>query len=450
MRRVLFVLLALLFCLTSCADRSAETSETEETVPEREVSDYAAYSAGASVFLDWSTVRNVPLLDYGEFDDLKKIKFVKNKPEDRRYIEYDTLEAVRVEQAGGTMVDAARPNGNFLAGGAERIKLCTDKACRENDEMPCTHLSLVGGHVWGDYVYFIAKYKAEDQPEGIHWSLEYENYLMRYSILNHEMDVVVRLPWHCTIARAAYGVLYIAYTEDVEWTMTGYHRNLILYDCENERIAMLAGFDGLFLTSDHFGAAAQANEGFYYYDGRNFMKLRYDCGEQITLGAPDLGESFAVRVQQLGYGRDRVFYSVYDLMTERTTVRTLKDDGHRRTVAENCLGAALLTDGPLAELYTIEDGEDGRLSVVRYSLDMLGQGDIRTVVVREGEDLVVSEHITGVYSEQRDVFFSTEFGENTGHTRIYLIHEDGTELVNEEGAPDTADEISDVHAENTD
>ena len=375
---------------------------------------------------------------------------MKNKPEDRRYIEYDTLEAVRVEQAGGTMVDAARPNGNFLTGGAERIKLCTDKVCRENEEMPCTHLSLVGGHVWEDYVYFIAKYKAEEQPEGIHWSLEYENYLMRYSILNHEMDVVVRLPWHCTIARAAYGVLYIAYTEDVEFTMTQYRRNLILYDCANERIAMIEGFDGLFLTSDHFGAAAQANESFYYFDGRNFLKVSYDFSETITLGEPDLGDAFACRVMQLGYGRDRIFYSVENFATGTTTVRTLKDDGHRRTVAENCLGAALLSDGPLAELYTIEADENGVREIVRYSLDMLGLSDIRTVVVREGETLAVSEHITGLYSEMRDVYFTTEFGENTGHTRAYLIHEHSTELVDEDGAPEQADEITDIHAENTD
>ncbi len=445
----LLILTLLVLCLPSCADRSGETTETEEYVPEREVSDYEAYSSGASVFLDWSTVRNVPLLDYGEFDELKKIKFVKNKPEDNRYIDYDTLEVVRMEQADGTMVDAARPNGNFLAGGKERIKLCTDKTCRENDDMVCTHLSLVGGHVWEDYVYFIAKYKAEEQEIG-QWKLDYENYLMRYSILNHEMDVVVRLPWHCTIARAAYGVLYIAYTEDVEWTLTQYNRHLILYDCANERIAKIDEFDGLFLTSNHFGAAVQANEGFYYYDGRNFIKQSCDFSEQVTLGAPDLGESHAVSVTQLGYGRDRIFYSVFDFQTQLTAVRTLKDDGHRRTVAENCLGAALLSDGPLAELYTIEAGEDGVREIARYSLDMLGLGDIRTVVVREGESLAVSEHITGLYSENRDIYFLTEFGDNTGHTRIYLIHEHSTELVNEEGAPDPEDEITDIHAENTD
>lgn len=447
--RKLLILMLLVLLLPSCADLSGEATETEETAPEREVSEYEAYASGESVFLDWSTVRNVPLLDYGEFDDLKKIKFVKNKPEDRRYIDYDTLEAVRVEQAGGTMVDAARPNGNFLAGGAERIKLCTDKTCRENDEMPCTHLSLVGGHVWEDYVYFIAKYKAEEQETG-QWSIDYENYLMRYSILNHEMDVVVRLPWHCTIARAAYGVLYIAWTEDVEFTLTKYNRHLILYDCANERIAKIDGFDGLFLTSDHFGAAAQANESFYYFDGRNFIKQSCDFSEQVTLGAPDLGESHAVTVTQLGYGRDRVFYSVFDFLTQKTTVRTLKDDGHRRTVAENCLGAALLTDGPLAELYTIEAGEDGVREIVRYSLDMLGLSEIRTVVSREGENLAAGEHITDLYSEKLDVYFSTEFGENTGHTRTYRIHEDSTELVKEEGAPDLPDEITDIHAENTD
>ena len=447
--RKLLILMLLVLLLPSCADLSGEATETEETAPEREVSDYEAYASGESVFLDWSTVRNVPLLDYGKFDDLKKIKFGKDKPEDRRYIDYDTLEAVRVEQAGGTMVDAARPNGNFLAGGAERIKLCTDKTCRENDEMPCTHLSLVGGHVWEDYVYFIAKYKAEEQETG-QWSIDYENYLMRYSILNHEMDVVVRLPWHCTIARAAYGVLYIAWTEDVEFTLTKYDRNLILYDCTNERIAMIEDFDGLFLTSDHFGAAAQANESFYYFDGRNFIKQSCDFSEQVTLGAPDLGESHAVTVTQLGYGRDRVFYSVFDFLTQKTTVRTLKDDGHRRTVAENCLGAALLTDGPLAELYTIEAGEDGVREIVRYSLDMLGLSEIRTVVSREGENLAAGEHITDLYSEKLDVYFSTEFGENTGHTRTYRIHEDSTELVKEEGAPDLPDEITDIHAENTD
>ena len=444
MLRILFLLM-LVLCLPSCADRSAETTETEEYVPEREVSDYEVYASGASVFLDWSTVRNVPLLDYGEFDELKKIKFVKNKPADNRYIDYDTLETVRMEQAGGTTVDAARTNGNFLDGGKERIKLCTDKVCRENEDMACTHLSLAGGFVWEDYVYFIAKYKAEDQPEGIHWKLEYENYLMRYSILNHEMDVVVRLPWHCTIARAAYGVLYIAYTEDVEWTMTQYNRNLILYDCANERIAMLEGFDGLFLTTDHYGAAAQANESFYYYDGRNFMKVSCDLSEIITLGEADLGESVACRIMQLGYGRDRIFYSVYDFHTQMTAVRTLKDDGHRRMVAENCIGAALLSDGPLAELYTIEADENDGHAIVRYSLDMLGLGEIRTVVVREGADLAVSEHITGLYSENRDVFFTTEFGENTGHTRTYRIHEHSTELIAEEGAPEQADGIAEIH-----
>ena len=449
MLRILFLMLVVML-LPSCADRSGEMTGTEESVPEREVSEYTAYASGASAFLDWSTVRNVPLLDYGEFDDLKKIKFVKNKPEDSRYIDYDTLEAVRVEQAGGTVVDAARPNGNFLTGGSERIKLCTDQTCRENENMPCTHLSLVGGHVWEDYVYFIAKYKAEDQPEGIHWSLEYENYLMRYSILNHELDVVVRLPWHCTIARAAYGVLYIAYTEDVEWTLTQYQRNLILYDCANERIAMIEGFDGFFLTSDHFGAAAQENGGFYYYDGRNFVKVSYDFSETITLGAPDLGDAFACRVQQLGYGRDRVFYSVENYATGTTAVRTLKDDGHRRTVTENCIAAALLSDGPLAELYTIEAGEDGVCEIVRYSLDMLGLSDVRTVVVREGADLAPTERITGLYCEKRDICFTTEFGEHSGHTRTYLVHEHSTELAEEKGAPDYADRISDVRAENTD
>jgi len=448
MLRIL-VLMVFVLLLPSCANLNEEETVPEEYIPEREVSDYEAYASGASVFLDWSTVRNVPLLDYGEFDELKKIKFVKNKPEDGRYIDYDTLEVVRVEQAGGTMVDAARPNGNFLAGGKERIKLCTDKTCRENADMACTHLSLAGGSVWEDYVYFIAKYKAEEHETG-QWSMDYENYLMRYSILHHEMDVVVRLPWHCTIARAAYGVLYIAWTEDVEWTLTKYNRHLILYDCANERIAKIDEFDGLFLTSDHFGAAAQANESFYYFDGRNFIKQSCDFSEQVSLGAPDTGEVQACRVQQLGYGRDRVFYSVYDFQTKMTAVRTLKDDGHRRTVAENCLGAALLTDGPLAELYTIEAGEDGKQEIARYSLDMLGLGEVRTAVIREGENLAVNEYITGIYSENKDVYFSTEFGEHTGHTRVYLIHENGIELTKEEGAPDHANEISDIHAENTD
>ena len=47
----LFMLLLAVLILPSCADLSGETAETEETLPEREVSEYEAYASGASVFL---------------------------------------------------------------------------------------------------------------------------------------------------------------------------------------------------------------------------------------------------------------------------------------------------------------------------------------------------------------------------------------------------------------
>lgn len=430
MKRVLAIYLILVLTLTSCANLHEEETLEEEYTPEVDVTDYAVYSSGASIILDWETVRKKALIKYEKFCAPDEIEFDLNMPSDNRYIDYDLLGSVETEVSGGDFADAARPNGNFLTDGVTRKKLCPDRNCRENEDQSCTHINLVGGYVWGNYVYYIGKYKAEEQKSG-QWNAEYENYLMRYSIPDQEEEVVARLPWFCYIAEAAYGVLYIAYIEDVPFNLTRYNPHTLLYDCENVRLAHIPGFNTLFLAEGDGGNAALANNSFYYLNGKSFWRCDYDLAEQEKIGEADFGETKFGQAKLLGYAKSRLFYTVYDYMTDSAAVRSLKEDGRSREVIASCTDAALITDGLSAYLYTIEGKE-----IAMYTLNRLGLGEERTVIFTEAGNLDFNEHLQSMETIHNVLYFTTKVGQYTNHTRTYLFTEHGAVLDNESGAPE--------------
>lgn len=421
-KRMLTMLFAMLLTFTACANLNGEETIKEEFTPEVDYTEYAVYTNGASIIIDWDTVRKKTLLPYEDFCDLDEIEFDIHTPFDNRYIDYDGLDSAKTEVSSGRFAHAAMPNGNFLTDGVTRMKLCPDEICREDENQVCTHINLVGGYVWGNYVYYIGKYKAEEQKIG-QWNAEYENYLLRYSIPEHEVQLVARLPWYCYIAEAAYGVLYIAYVEDVPFHLKAYHPNTLVYDCENVRLALLRDFDGMFLTESVWG-----DEGFYYlYRGRTIQRCEYDLSSQTDIGTIESGFPTLI-----GYAKHRVFYTLLDYKTGTTSVMSLKDDGRLRTVIEDCTGAALVNAEYSSYLYTIE-----RTEIARYKLDRIGRGEERTVVFTESDKLDANEHLKSIESVKEAIYFTTDVGRHTNHTRTYLLTEHGAILDDENGAPYT-------------
>lgn len=441
MKRILMVFLAAILYLTSCANLHEEEKVYEEYKPEVDVTDYAVYASGASIILDKKTVRKRPLIKYNKFCDIEDIRFDFNYPDDDRYIDYDALGSVDVIVSGNDIAQAAQPNGNFLADGETRKKLCPEKECREDDSRTCTHINLVGGYVWGNYVYYIGKYKAEEQKIG-KWNAEYENYLMRYSIPDNELELVARLPWFSYIVNAAYGALYIAYIEDEEYHLTKYTPYTLIYDCENVRIAKIDGFNALLLAggseqSDKVdsGRAVFHNKNIYYIRGNTFYRCSYDLTNQTKIGDADFGNAMFGHVTLLGYAKDRLFYSVTDYTTNKKSVRSLKDDGKCRTVIESCTDAVLMCEGVFADLYAIEGDE-----IARYTLNRLGLGENRTVVFTESEKLAANEHLQSISVKHGLVYFTAAVGQNGNHTRTYLLTDDGAFLHSESGAPNADEE----------
>lgn len=434
MKRVFMIFLAAILCLTSCANLNEEEKVYEEYKPEVDVTDYAVYASGASIILDKNTVRKRPLIKYNKFCDIDDIEFDLNYPDDDRYIDYDALGSVDVVVSGNDLAQAAQPNGNYLADGETRMKLCPDKVCREDETLTCTHINLVGGYVWGNYVYYIGKYKAEEQKIG-QWNAEYENYLMRYSIPDNELELVARLPWFSYIVNAAYGVLYIAYLEDEEYHMTRYTPYTLIYDCENVRIAKIDGFNALLLTERDGGTAVKHANGFYYLNGNTFWRCDYDLTDHTIIGDADFGDSLFGQVTLLGYTKDRIIYKVFDYITQKKAVRSLKDDGKRRNVIESCTDAVLLCEGTFADLYVIEEKQ-----IVRYNLNRLGLGENRTVLFTESEKLAANEHLQSISVKHGLVYFTAAVGQHGNHTRTYLLTDDGAFLHSESGAPNTDEE----------
>lgn len=441
MKRALFLLFILLFVLSSCANLNEEETAPTEYTPEVDVTQMAVYTSGASIILDWDTVRKKTLLKEDTFCALDEIEFDLNAPSDDRYIDYDVLGTTKVAVSDGGFADASRPNVNFLTDGKTRLKLCPDPICRADDTLPCTHINLVGGYVWDNYVYYIGKYKAEEQKSG-QWNAEYENYLMRYSISEQEQEVVVKLPWFCYLVKVEYGVLYIAYINAIPFHLSAYIPRTILYDCKNVRLALIEDFDGTVLMGgndqdqrDSSGGARWSNRSIYYISRNSVWRCNYDLTEPTLIGEIDFGETIFGYPKMMEYTKDRVIYKVYDVRTEKNAVRSLKDDGRRRTVIEECIDAALITEGLSAYLYVIEEDE-----IAMYTLDRLGLCGERTVVFRESDELAFNEHLQSLQAKHGVLLFTTRIGQYSNHTRIYRLTEDGTTLIHEEGAPEAADE----------
>lgn len=212
--------------------------------------------------------------------------------------------------------------------------------------------------------------------------------------------------------------------------MFGYNRATLIYDCKNVHLAEVSEFDGLLLSEGDYGKATAANGYFYYIFNNKIYRCDYDLGNVTLLGEVDMtGVDFG-RAKYLGYAKNRVFYTLYDYFTQTTSVRSLKDDGRRRIVLENCKSAALLKDGTAAELYSVENDE-----IAIYDLDRLGKGQERTVVFTENEKLAPNEHILSIDVQKSGIYFKTEVGKNTGYIKTYILNEDGAEFVREVGAP---------------
>lgn len=141
----------------------------------------------------------------------------------------------------------------------------------------------------------------------------------------------------------------------------------------------------------------------------------------------------------LGYAKDRVFYTLYDYFTQTTSVRSLKDDGRRRIVLENCISAALLKDGTAAELYSVENDE-----IAVYDIDRLGKVQERTVVFTESEKLAPNEHILSIDVQKSGIYFKTEVGKNTRNIKTYILNENGAEFVREVGAPKVEEDENEI------
>ncbi|MBR4000009.1 MAG: hypothetical protein IKI93_16890, partial [Clostridia bacterium] len=155
----------------------------------------------------------------------------------------------------------------------------------------------------------------------------------------------------------------------------------------------------------------------------------------------DMGSTRFGQVALLGYAKDRIFYSVTDHTTHKKSVRSLKDDGKRRTVIENCTDAVLVCEGVFADLYVIEGTE-----IARYNLNRLGLGENRTVVFTESDKLEANEHLQTITEEHGSIYFTTKVGQHTSHTRTYILTDDGAFFHSESGAPDSEEE-SDASSE---
>lgn len=175
----LTIVIAFSLLLISCANLNEEETTHGEEPNEISYADYTVYTSGSTIMLDKETVRMKPLLSYNKYSERDEIVYDLYSPYDDYYIDYDTLEESDIVVSGGGIAHSVQPNGNFLTDGYTRKKLCTDKQCRKDDNQVCTHINLVGGYVWGNYVYYIGRYKAEEQRIG-QWNAEYENYLMRF------------------------------------------------------------------------------------------------------------------------------------------------------------------------------------------------------------------------------------------------------------------------------
>jgi hypothetical protein len=137
----------------------------------------------------------------------------------------------------------------------------------------------------------------------------------------------------------------------------------------------------------------------------------------------------------MGYAKDRIIYSITDYTNNKKAIRSLKDDGKRRTVIESCTDAVLLCEGTFADLYVIEEKE-----IVRYNLNRLGLGENRTVVFTESEKLAANEHLQSISVKHGLVYFTAAVGQSGNHTRTYLLTDDGAFLHSESGAPNTDEE----------
>lgn len=426
----LLLLFVLLFAVVACAERDKE--KTEENIPEQnteqtdsDAQNYNIYTSGSSIILDWDTVRQKPLIPYETFYELEDVEFQKFLDFNDYYIDYDTLFIQTTEVSGGGIAHTALPNGNFLTDGESRKKLCPDPVCREDETINCTHINLVGGHVWGNYVYYIGKYKAEEQKSG-QWTAEYENYLLRYNIPENELELVARLPWYCSIVKAAYGVLYISYMEDIPNNLFAYRSHTLIYDCQNLRLALVDSFNGATLFD-----AVWANDGVYYNVGRKLYYTLYDLSSSTEIGT--ISDGIFATVTLLGYARNRVFYLLSDPSTGLSSVQSLKDDGRRRVVVENCADAALITEDAIPYLYTIEGTE-----IARYTLDRVGRGENRTTLLQETELLNADERFYSLEVEHGILRLVTKIEPDDG--RAYILTEQGFVPDDKRDATETTDE----------
>lgn len=427
--RLLF-LFVLLFAVAACAERNKE--KTEEKIPEQyaeqtdsDAQNYNIYTSGSSIILDWDTVRQKPLISYETFYELEDVEFLKFLDFNDYYIDYDTLFIQQTEVSGGGIANTALPNGNFLTNGESRKKLCPDPVCREDETMNCTHINLVGGHVWGNYVYYIGKYKAEEQKSD-QWTAEYENYLLRYNIPENELELVARLPWYCSIVKAAYGVLYISYMEDIPNNLFAYRSHMLIYDCENLRLALADNFNGAALFD-----AVWANDGVYYNNGRMLYYSPYDLSSVTEIGT--LSDDVFATVTLLGYARNRVFYLLSNPATGLSSAQSLKDDGRRRVVVESCADAALITEGSIPYLYALEGTE-----IARYTLDRVGRGENRTTVFREADLSNADERFDSVEVEHGILRVVAKSEQTDG--RAYILTDQGFVPDDKRDAAETMDE----------
>lgn len=225
MRKFVFLLtaLTLLLLLPSCAERP-DIEETEETETEEEYikppKDYLeqlAENLGYTDYPDSVWCYQPALVTEEDFVSIDKIKFDMSEPSPKRFISWNYMYHLELthESSGGMWI-TEYPNSSFITtADGTRTKLCPYEECREDDGDTCAHISLAGGHVLGDWVYFEGGNECIAAPNHPNRSdvNGQVNMLMRYSISENRVEKLIDLPSYVSKIFSAYGVLYVEVTD---------------------------------------------------------------------------------------------------------------------------------------------------------------------------------------------------------------------------------------------
>lgn len=219
---LMLTLAVLLAGMSSCSERPIkldlpeETSETgkKSDPPPKTYLEALEADLGYQDYPDSILCYTDPLMEYNVLP-FEYIHFTAEEP-DERFISYNyTYELQLVHE--NDVFTATQPNANYLTRpDGTRQKLCPYQTCRDDLWEACSHLSLAGGVVYGDFVYFSGANRCvgwKDHPnrDGI---LEV-NMILRYDIAKNTVEKVMYTNGTTRMMTAKYGVLFFTVDDNL-------------------------------------------------------------------------------------------------------------------------------------------------------------------------------------------------------------------------------------------